>query len=184
MFDPETAAFGLFDNGSFVFTSSGGFSNIYPVPDYQKSAIDNYFANHNPPYPYYELLGGFNASAAGNGIYNRIGHGIPDVSANGMNIGVFNEGEFAQFAGTSASSPIFAAIVTRINDARLNMGKSTVGFINPVLYAHPEVLNDITNGTNPGCGTDGFSAVEGWDPVTGLGTPNYPKMLELFTSLP
>jgi len=24
----------------------------------------------------------------------------------------------------------------------------------------------------------------GWDPSTGLGTPNYPKMLELFLSLP
>jgi tripeptidyl-peptidase-1 len=33
-------------------------------------------------------------------------------------------------------------------------------------------------------GTDGFSAVKGWDPVTGLGTPNYPKMLEFFMSLP
>ena len=32
--------------------------------------------------------------------------------------------------------------------------------------------------------TLGFSAVEGWDPVTGLGTPNYPKMLEYFMSLP
>ena len=31
------------------------------------------------------------------------------------------------------------------------------------------MLNDITNGTNPGCGTEGFEAVEGWDPVTGLG---------------
>jgi hypothetical protein len=33
------------------------------------------------------------------------------------------------------------------------------------------MLNDITNGTNPGCGTAGFSAARGWDPVTGLGTP-------------
>lgn len=59
-----------------------------------------------------------------------------------------------------------------------------VGFINPVLYEHPEVFNDITSGHNPGCGTYGFEAVEGWDPVTGLGTPNYPKLLELFLSLP
>jgi len=60
----------------------------------------------------------------------------------------------------------------------------------------------IVNGTNPGCGTEGFSCVQGmwlsddpslrllanaclgWDPVTGLGTPNYPKMLKLFMSLP
>jgi hypothetical protein len=33
------------------------------------------------------------------------------------------------------------------------------------------MLNDITNGTNPGCGTAGISAARGWDPVTGLGTP-------------
>lgn len=44
-----------------------------------------------------------------------------------------------------------------------------MGFVNPALYSHPEILNDITNGTNPGCGTPGFSAVPGWDPVTGLG---------------
>jgi hypothetical protein len=36
-----------------------------------------------------------------------------------------------------------------------------------VLYAHPEILNDITAGGNQGCGTPGFTAVEGWDPVTG-----------------
>ena len=41
--------------------------------------------------------------------------------------------------------------------------------MNPALYSNPWMLNDITNGTNPGCGTVGFSAVPGWDPVTGLG---------------
>ena len=50
--------------------------------------------------------------------------------------------------------------------------------------ADPHVLNDITNGPNPNCGSSGFPAVPGWDPVTGLGTPNYPKMLKLFLSLP
>ncbi|KAF2098918.1 putative protease S8 tripeptidyl peptidase I [Rhizodiscina lignyota] len=181
--DPESAAFGLFHNNTVVFTSSGGFSNIYPIPDYQKSAVDTYFKEHNPPYPYYELLDGFNASKAGDGIYNRIGHGIPDVAANGLEIAVYVGGEAITEAGTSASSPIFAAIVTRINDARLNMGKKPIGFINPALYKNPWILNDITNGTNPGCNTDGFKAVKGWDPVTGLGTPNYPKMLEYFTKL-
>ncbi|KAK1079507.1 hypothetical protein LTR48_008094, partial [Friedmanniomyces endolithicus] len=86
--------------------------------------------------------------------------------------------------GTSASSPIFGALVTRINEERIRAGKGPVGFINPTLYEHPYVLNDIVNGSNPGCGTNGFSCAPGWDPVTGLGTPNYPKMLELFMSLP
>jgi tripeptidyl-peptidase-1 len=72
----------------------------------------------------------------------------------------------------------------QINEERLAAGKSTVGFVNPVLYANPGILNDVTKGSNPGCGTDGFSAVSGWDPATGLGTPNYPKMLKLFMSLP
>lgn len=106
------------------------------------------------------------------------------MAANGDNIALFNAGEFGFEGGTSASTPIFASIVNRINEERLAKGKKTVGFMNPVLYANPQVLNDITNGTNPGCGTVGFSAVKGWDPVTGLGTPNYPKMLELFLSLP
>lgn len=97
----------------------------------------------------------------------------PDVAANGDNIVVYINGEFQISGGTSASTPIFASLINRINELRLNAGKSTVGFINPALYSHPEMLNDITNGTNPGCGTAGFSAAPGWDPVTGLGKSAY-----------
>ena len=118
------------------------------------------------------------------GIYNRIGRGIPDVSANGDNIAVYVGGEFGLSGGTSASTPIFASIINRINEERIAVGKGPVGFINPVLYENPWVLNDITNGTNFACFEAGFNAVKGWDPVTGLGTPNYPKMLELFMRLP
>lgn len=82
------------------------------------------------------------------------------------------------------SAPIFASLLNRIVDERIKVGKGPLGFVNPVLYENPQVLNDITNGTNPGCGTNGFSAAKGWDPVTGLGTPNYPKMLDLWLSLP
>lgn len=58
-------------------------------------------------------------------------------------------------------TPIFAAIINLINEERLAIGKGPVGFVNPVLYENPQVLNDITNGSNPGCGTDGFFAVKG-----------------------
>jgi len=56
--------------------------------------------------------------------------------------------------------------------------------LNPTFYAHPEAFNDITVGGNPGCGSDGFKAAPGWDPVTGLGTPNYQKLLKVVLSLP
>ncbi|KAH9050034.1 subtilisin-like protein [Lactarius hengduanensis] len=38
-------------------------------------------------------------------------------------------------------------------------------------------LYDVTSGSYPGCGTDGFSAVAGWDPVlSGLGTPRFSEL--------
>ena len=45
----------------------------------------------------------------------------------------------------------------------------------------PDAFNDITTGNNPGCGTPGFNATQGWDPVTGLGTPNFEKLRALVT---
>ena len=79
-----------------------------------------------------------------------------------------------------------AGIITLLNDERLSIGKGPIGFINPALYAYPEVLNDITQGYNLGCKNTeiGFQTAQGWDPVTGLGTPNYPLMRELFLALP
>lgn len=196
--ETESAAVALGGQSSTSnYSSGGGFSNIYPVPDYQQAAVNAYFANHAPAYPSYSSLASDNVTdpyrlldiasltgGNGTGVYNRGGRGVPDVAANGDNIAVVSTGSFKLVAGTSASAPIFAALLNRINEERLAVGKGPVGFVNPVLYDHPEVLNDVMNGTNPGCGTDGFSAVKGWDPVTGLGTPNYPKMLDLFLSLP
>ncbi|GIK05611.1 tripeptidyl-peptidase sed1 [Aspergillus viridinutans] len=165
------------------FPSGGGFSNIYQRADYQQQAVEDYFSRADPGYPFYESVD--NSSFAENGgIYNRIGRAYPDVAAIGDNVVIFNKGLPTRIGGTSAAAPVFAAILTRINEERLAVGKSTVGFVNPVLYAHPEVFNDITQGSNPGCGTQGFSAAKGWDPVTGLGTPNYPAMLDLFMSQP
>jgi len=79
--------------------------------------------------------------------------------------------------GTSASSPTVAGIVALLNDYRIANGKSSVGFLNPLLYSTGVAgLNDITSGSNPGCETNGFSAGTGWDPVTGLGTLDFGKL--------
>lgn len=155
-----------------VIYSGGGFSNVFPLPSYQKSAVASYFAKHNPPY---------GSDRYNNSMKTR---GFPDVSANGVNYVIAIDGEFEYVYGTSASSPTFGSVLTLINAARLDVGKSSLGFMNPALYANPGMMNDITSGGNQGCGTPGFTAVSGWDPVTGLGTPNFPKMLAYFLALP
>jgi tripeptidyl-peptidase-1 len=46
------------------------------------------------------------------GVYNRIGRGVPDVSANGDNTATWSGGLFGLSGGTSATTPIFASIVS------------------------------------------------------------------------
>ena len=83
-----------------------------------------------------------------------------------------------------------------INDARLSNGKSTVGFINPALYTmyyenQDLYFNDITDGYNEGCVGDSqiddefvaFTAAEGWDATTGVGTPKFETMYQYFVAL-
>ncbi|GIZ43935.1 hypothetical protein CKM354_000714400 [Cercospora kikuchii] len=159
------------------FPSGGGFSNIYPRPAYQDAAVKQYFKTAGTQYPYYT------GQSYGNGIYNMSGRGYPDVSAVGDNIVVFTMGAPTLIGGTSASCPVWAALLTRINDERLKAGKPTVGYVNPTLYKNPQAMHDITVGSNPGCNTNGFTASAGWDPVTGLGTPNYPALLKVFMSI-
>lgn len=59
-----------------------------------------------------------------------------------------------------------------LNDARISAGKPALGFLNPWLYETGYTgLNDITEGNNPGCGTEGFNATIGWDPGTSRPIP-------------
>ncbi|KAK6833131.1 hypothetical protein PG995_012901 [Apiospora arundinis] len=180
--DPETAMQGI--PGRPLFSSGGGFSNYFPQPDYQKAAVDSFFTAHDPGHPSYTADADAKNVGAGGGLFNRAGRGYPDVAAVGKAFQTFNKGKQISTAGTSISAPLWASIVTLVNQERQAVGKGPVGFINPVLYAHPEVFNDIVNGSNPNCGSSGFSAVPGWDPVTGMGTPKYPELLKLFLSLP
>ena len=55
--------------------------------------------------------------------------------------------EYVQ-SGTSATTPVFAAMLTLINGELLAAGKPPVGFVNPALYqmaaSSPEVFHDGT----------------------------------------
>jgi subtilase family serine protease len=65
------------------------------------------------------------------------------------------------------------------------MAGHPLGYINPALYklglgsTYSQDFHDITVGNNSATsvGVQGYSAVSGWDPITGLGTPNAAKLV-------
>ncbi|KAJ7457652.1 peptidase S8/S53 domain-containing protein [Mycena galericulata] len=129
--------------------SSGGFSNVFTQPSYQTTAVQAYLT----------ALGTTNA-----GKFTPTGRAYPDVSSQGVDFDIENGGKLEGVSGTSCSSPSFASVIGLINDRLIAAGKAPLGFLNPL-------------GHNTGCNTNGFPAKAGWDPVTGLGTPNFAAML-------
>ncbi|KAF8076736.1 subtilisin-like protein [Lyophyllum atratum] len=148
------------------FFSGGGFSDYFPRPKYQDHVVKSYLKAL--PKGTYE------------GLFNPEGRGIPDVAAQGDRYRIFLKGVPRSIGGTSASAPTFAGIVALLNDVRLSHGLPPLGFLNPLLYSKAlRGFNDITVGHNSGCGTTGFNCTVGWDPVTGLGTPNFGELKKL-----
>ena len=172
--DPERAFNGtpesILHKHFFSVTPSGGFSNFFSMLPHQRSAVDHYFDHYDPGHKNYTYTD-LSSIGTGGGRFALGGRAIPDLAANGAHLATFLYGKFFEGGqtGTSLATPIVASIITMINQERTNVGKGPVGWINPVIYKHPELFTDITKGSNPGCGTKGFEAVEGWDPVTGLG---------------
>lgn len=157
-------------------TSGGGFSSFYPVPDYQQSAIDDYFAS---------------AAAADNSPVSgySIGRGYPDITLAGYNYYTRIGGKYYTVSGTSASCPAVAGMISNINAARIAQNKGSLGWLNPVLYSQYRLFTkDITSGkihcvASGICCDEGFWATPGWDPASGLGSLNYGKMEALLVSL-
>ncbi|KAJ6111462.1 Peptidase S8/S53 subtilisin/kexin/sedolisin [Penicillium sp. IBT 18751x] len=158
-----------------VYFSSGGFSDLWDRPSYQDAAVSTYL----------QKLGTKQA-----GLFNANGRAFPDVAAQGESYAIYEKGALTKVDGTSCASPAFAGIIALLNDARIEAGKPTMGFLNPWLYGDGLAgLNDIIYGGSTGC--DGqsrfggsanggpvvpyasWNATTGWDPVTGLGTPNF-----------
>ncbi|CDO70822.1 hypothetical protein BN946_scf184801.g14 [Trametes cinnabarina] len=76
----------------------------------------------------------------------------------------------------------FAGLFNQSGRAFPDVSAQSVDFITRI-SGGSSALNDITSGSNPGCGAQGFPTMDGWDPVTGLGTPDYEKLLALVTGL-
>ncbi|KAL2156719.1 hypothetical protein VTH82DRAFT_1464 [Thermothelomyces myriococcoides] len=145
--------------------SAGGFSDFFARPEWQDGVVEPYLA---------ALVRGNDTRI---GLFNHAGRAMPDISAVGSAFQIVMGGENSQVLGTSASTPVVAAMVALINDARMRAGKPSLGWLNPLLYSEKvkRVLRDITVGESMGCRfpdgvrSVGWSAVGGYDLVTGLG---------------
>jgi subtilase family serine protease len=148
--------------------TGGGFSTVYSRPFYQ------------------------------HGISTHGARGVPDVSYNGDVYGgvlAFCSdcsdppipGALYIFGGTSAGSPQWAAITALADQS----AGHRLGFLNPALYAiynirslYGYAFHDVTIGTNSldFTGVTGYSAGPGWDPTTGLGSPDAAHLIKLLAS--
>jgi len=164
-----------------LFTSGGGFSNYTASPSYQAGAVKAYFASNGIRPPQAK--------------FNSTGRGYPDISASGGMTLILMDGQPQWNGGTSASTPVFSGIVSLLNDYRLNAGKAPLGFLNYILYDMgenwPQAFHPITQGNNTCTGWQmdtcckyGFSAINGWNPAVGFGTPNFTQMLNYIKKLP
>lgn len=172
-----------------VITTGGGFSTYFSTPSWQLKTINRYF----------QQLPSNKMPTSG---YNRNGRGIPDVSLIGVKYLVAIGGVFQSVYGTSCTAPVLAAYVSLVNAERERRGKSTLGWLNPTLYAvgynqsinvpttGGAQFNDVVVGNNSCCASgdpsqavccsSGFIATAGWDPVTGWGSVNFTEFATMF----
>jgi kumamolisin len=151
---------------SFSMATGGGISRMFPLPAYQRGA-------QVPP----AVIRNWSQFVL---VSSRTfaGRGTPDVAANAdllTGYQTFFGGKPSRGGGTSASAPMWAALVILINEglARNHGPHARVGWLNPLLYAlalngHAKVVRRITEGNN-----GGFSASSSvpWNACTGLGSP-------------
>lgn len=167
-----------------LITGGGGFSSYFSMPSYQASTVRSYLSNCSSTLP-------------SSSFFNSSNRAFPDISLLGHSFSIFVSGVLNVVDGTSASAPALAAFLSLLNDARRRIGQPVLGFLNPLLYSTYQSyssssssfpFNDVGTGDNSclrsddeGCCGEGFAACPGYfDAVTGVGSPNFEKLAQLW----
>lgn len=155
---------------SSLGASGGGVSRYFPRPAWQAGA----------GVPLYHVIDFTNWVFNNPEVFE--GRGVPDVAACGdflTGYKVHLDGRWCHGGGTSASTPLWAALIARINQA---LGRP-VGFLTPVLYElavqHGAELFNRPTGSNGAYEAD---PAKPWNPCTGLGTPRGEALIEALRS--
>lgn len=109
---------------------------------------------------------------------------VPDVAAvadPATGVDIVLNGFVEEIGGTSASAPIWAGLISLVNQARFAAGLKAVGQLNPRIYPllGTTSFRDVTAGKN-----GGYSAAAGYDLVTGMGSPIMKDLLPTLVSQP
>ena len=128
-------------------------------------------------------------------LYNKNGRAYPDVSAIGHNCPICMGGNLGGIDGTSCSSPLVGGLLSYVAKHLWERYNKTLGFANPLLYSLHEkcdtCFRDVVHGhnwcTEETCCDNptnfGFNTTTGYDPVSGLGTPNVGEILRHLESM-
>jgi len=176
--------FTMANNTYYIWTGGSGFGNYTARPTWQDAQVTRWLSpSTTKTWPIPSTV-----------FFNPNNRAYPDVVALGDRILIIQGGSVSVTAGTSASTPIFAGIVSLLNDARLNAGKKPLGFLAPLLYqmqtTSPSTFNDITQGSSSWsrCQDNsckyGYGCSTGWDPASGLGSISYTNALAYIKNLP
>lgn len=114
------------------------------------------------------------------GIVPGSNRGVPDTAANAdPNSGwqISANGSWTVVGGTSASSPFTAALIAVAKGVARMTSKNNVGLMTPAPYSSRAACNDVTLGSN------GDPATAGWDPCTGMGSPNGASFIQAAIAL-
>jgi MYXO-CTERM domain-containing protein len=115
---------------------------------------------------------------------------IPDVCAEADfdNLVCSNGGCYSGWGGTSFAAPRWAGFFALVNQ---QTDGTTVGFLNPILYplaegpSYGSLLHDVTQGNDFNKQSpDLFSAVVGYDLVTGWGSPTGQSLIDALAPVP
>jgi kumamolisin len=145
--------------------SGGGYSKVFAVPDWQTAAVAQPARKHQ--HKKHQDSSVAVAEVSEQATQAEAFRGVPDVAGNASpetGYQVLVDGQQMVVGGTSAVAPLWAGLIALMNQ---QLGKK-LGFINPLLYPLNETpFFDITSGSN-----GDYNAGPGWDPCTGLGSPN------------
>jgi len=193
------------DNGKYTFTST----YVYPADDAYVTVVGGtdlatsgpggtwvsetawadggggYYARDGIAIPSWQRLSGVITSAnQGSTVYRN----SPDVAAE-ANFDYYVCADQTTctanyYGGTSFAAPLWAGYMALVNQQAVANGNAPLGFINPLIYpiglgsGYATDFHDITSGSN------GYSAVAGYDLATGWGSPNGAGLINTLAGTP